>query len=581
MNIVRRHPEVGYLDCALWVPKAHVNIDGTKNALTFQTFDQQKVLFLTLWKETEHHLIVPREFFDVATLDFPVIDCRPRRYEQVGIHSRIQLDHEQQEGRLVPNGKTTQREAMGALQRARGGVLQLACGSGKTVVALDLIAREKVPALIILDTVQLMKQWKEQIELFLNIPDGVGLIQGNVFDWKKPLVLATYHTLAARAHELPEEVRRWFGWIIFEESHHLGATTFARTADLFYGKRLGLTATPYRDDGMHVVYDFHLGPVLYKNLKQELTPRICFLWTGLSLDNEDPVVTGAINDKNGELHIGKVASYFGQWRKRLDFVIEQVRKYATEGRKILVLSKSVDELVNLFAIWNGNSTLYTDIPFPTSEDVGEELEPRELNLPDLVKVQKTLGHTRNLLKKVPREKNYESLRTKQQALEQLLAQHVVYKKCEALWNKRRGPYLKTLLAQPSTAGLMIYKVDADHARRMLKSQQVTFAIMKYGKEGLDERSLDTILVSEPISKKGGLQQLMGRALRPKEGKKEPLVVFLEDDIGPFIGMCKKLRKYLREWSPDEGGPFNYELLGYPQQKRNTWNRTTTVRAPGT
>src|SRR5208282_1369644 len=119
---------------------------------------------LTLFKETDHHLLVPREFWDPKNFTFPVLDCRPKRYAKVDIRSRIQLDTRVEGGRHIPTGDSVQQEAMNALLLYRGGVLQLACGKGKTVVALDLIARRAVPAIIVLDTTQLMHQWTDAIE---------------------------------------------------------------------------------------------------------------------------------------------------------------------------------------------------------------------------------------------------------------------------------------------------------------------------------------------------------------------------------------------------------------------------------
>jgi superfamily II DNA or RNA helicase len=586
MKLIVRQPDIGYLDSVLWVPKQAINVEGTKRALTFQFTDQQRVLLLTLWKETEHHLLVPREFWDPKDFLFPVVDCRPIRYPRVDIRSRIKLDHLSEGGVLVPTGGTVQQDAMDALLRTRGGVLQLACGKGKTVVALDYIARRGVPAIIILDTTQLMKQWRDEIERHLDIPGGVGLIQGEVFDWQKPLVLATYHTLAARALDMPEEVRRWFGVAVWDEAHHVAAPMFSRSADLFYGTRLGLTATPDRDDGMHVVYNFHLGPVIYKNLSQELVPRIYFIWTGLGLDPNDSRVQAATRDKNAELHIGKVAGYLGGWKPRIDFVLDQVRQAVANDRKVIVLSKSVDALVNLLAAWNGASALISDIPFPTAQDVGETVPPNELDSRTHKRLLKQLHQTNANIMKKPANLQVEL--QKKANIELMLESLRVFKKCESLWNKKRSAYLKSLLAQPSSAGLMIYKVDPETRTRLLREKQVTFAIAKYGREGLDQRDLDTIIVNEPLSSRNSLQQLMGRVLRKKSGKKEPVVVFLEDDIGPFIGMCQKLRRHLATWPHDEGGPFVFENIGHINRRRSaTWkpatpfaNKTSTARAPG-
>lgn len=590
MKLLVRKPGTGYLDTGLWVPKSAINVEGTKRALTFEFFDKSRVTILTLYKEAADHLVVPREFWQPSDFQFPVVDCRPKRYPKAVFQSRIKLDHEYEGGQLRPTGGVVQAEAMAVLTQTRGGILQLACGLGKSVVALEFIVRRGFPAIIIVDTTQLVKQWREEIETHLDVPDGVGMIGDGEFNWQKSIVIATYHSLAQKAHLLTEEVRRWFGTIIWDEAHHVAAPTFSRSADLFYGLRLGLTATPDREDGHHVIYNFHLGPVLYKNLKQDLKPRIYFVWTGVSLNKEDPRVLAAVNDKNGELHIGKVAGFLGGERTRIDFLLTQVRLAVASNRKVIVLSKSVDALVNMMAAWNDpQQQLITDVPFPTAQEVGEAVPPAELDDRALARVQASLFKLINEIPQMqPGPKAQEAV-TKKALFEQALAAHAVYKKCESLWNKRRAEYLKALLAQPTSAGLMIYKVDPDTRSAMLKSKQVTFAISKYGREGLNERSLDTIIVNEPLSSRNSLQQLMGRVLRKKVGKQEPVVVFLEDDIGPFIGMCRKLRAHLNEWPNDEGGPLSYETLGHPISRRQrTWNNTrtamfentTSIRGPG-
>ena len=63
MKLLVRKPDVGYLEAGLWVPKSAINTEGTKNALTFQFFEREKVILLQLYRETEHHLILPREFW--------------------------------------------------------------------------------------------------------------------------------------------------------------------------------------------------------------------------------------------------------------------------------------------------------------------------------------------------------------------------------------------------------------------------------------------------------------------------------------------------------------------------------------
>ena len=568
MELIVRRPDVGYLDTSLWVPKACINIEGVRRALTFEFHERETVTVLTLYKETEHHVIVPREFWQPQDFQFPVIDCRPLRYTRTGVVSRIKLDHEFEDGALRPTGKTTQRDAMAALLRSRGGILQLACGIGKTVISLDFIARRGFPALIVLDTTQLMHQWTEEINLHLDIPGGLGLIQGKTLDWKHGVVLATYHTLSNLASSMLEEMRVWFGTIVWDEAHHVAAPKFSRTADLFPGLRLGLTATPNRDDGQQVIYNFHLGPVIYKDLHQDLVPDIFFRWTGVGLDMTDKAVAAAVNDCNGEMHIGKVAGFLGRQASRIQFMLNEVQDAVSQGRKVIVLSKSVDALVNMLAAWNQMQALITDIPFPTAADVGEVVPPAELDPTNAKRIMGLImGVKKELEDPLIKAQDHMKLSQKKDHLEQILAAHITYKKCEALWNAKRSSYLKTLLAVPSNAGLMIHAVKPAERTRMLKEKQVTFAVMKYGREGLDDRNLDTIIINEPISSRNSLQQIMGRVLRKKRGTQKSIVVFLEDNIGPFMGMCQKLRSHLRGWPADEGGPFAYENIGQPMTQQ--------------
>jgi hypothetical protein len=63
--------------------------------------------------------------------------------------------------------------------------------------------------------------------------------------------------------------------------------------------------------------------------------------------------------------------------------------------------------------------------------------------------------------------------------------------------------------------------------------------------------------------------VMGRVQRAFQGKQSGLVLFMEDKIGLMIGMCNKLREHLRNWPLDQGGPYEYDLIGHPTHKSKT------------
>lgn len=581
MQLVRRDADKGYLDTLMWVPKHLVNADGLKAALSFTFFDNREPTVLKLWRETRHHIVIPREFWSVDELKIPMVDCRPLNFPRRHIRSKIQLDHRPVNGVLEPTGATVQRDALHAVLSARGGILQLGCGKGKTVIALEAISRLEVPALVVVDNTQLLHQWKEEILRHLDVTeDDIGLIQGDVFDWKKPIVLATYQTLALRAAAFPEEARRWFGVTVWDEAHHVAAPTFARSVDLFYGRRYGLTATPERSDGLQVIYAFHIGPVLFKDLSQDLKPDIAFLWTGLEIDVTDPQVRPYVCDCKGELHLGKLAGYFGRWRTRLDFILNKVTELLKQNRKILVLSNSVAEICNLVSIWTwgpvlATGNLYTDIPIPTPADVGETELPALLEPRDEGRLKHRLGSLIGQLKDplLNPVKRFQFEDAKKEILKRL-KQHTVAELIGKELKRRQHKYIKTLITSNvnSTAGFFLHRVKPEERMKMLKEKEVIFAITKYGREGLDDPSLDTLMVCEPITDPGGLKQMMGRTQRKKEGKQKPLVLFLEDNIGLIIGMCNKLRSHLRSWPTEEGGPYDFDRIGHPNNRRRlpTW-----------
>jgi hypothetical protein len=528
-----------------------VNVEGLKRSLTIVLGMRNREMELCLWKETSHHMIVPRMFIDCRYSDIDVVDCRPTSYEHVEIHSRITLD-------LIAPDKTTQKDAADALLQSEGGILQLACGVGKSIVALHCIAELSVPAIIIVDTKPLLNQWLDLIKQHLDVPGGVGLVADGVFDWKKSLVMATYQTLAVKAHELGEDFRRWFGQAWWDEGHHTGAPTWSIGASLFYGRRYLLTATVERKDGCHVIYDMHVGPVLFKDLRQELVPKIIFKWTGVNLDFTDPVVKAACHDINGEFHYGKTAGHLGSLRRRLDWIVRLVRVLRSQGRKIMVLSPSVTELVNLLATWNGMDDVYSDIPYPTNSDVGapDDMQPIYLSgwyqegefheqlsrffCPRLTPTLTEIGYMSDLLERV-------------ELGEVLQKEH----------RRRQKEYINNLIREDSDAGLMISASGNKKREEAIREKMVTFAVTRYGKEGLDSPYLDTVIACEPMSDKNSAQQFMGRALRSRPGKKETRVYFLVDDVGPLIGMSNTLQYILRHWPIDDGGPYEYEREGYP------------------
>lgn len=353
IRLVSRDPDKGYLGRQLWLPRKHINVPAVKSGLEFPVMGDDGIDWLQLWKDSGEHIIVPREFVRrerYEHLAFPVVDMGPTKYPRVDFKSNVALDYK------TPD-KDDQRRAFEAMKKTHGGILNLACGKGKTVLALHHAAHRKVPAMVIVNNTTLMEQWPERINQFLHVPGGIGFVQGHPskWDWEgRGIVIAMINSLALRHEEIPEGMDRYFGSIYYDEVHHLAAPLFSHTAPMFFGARFGLTATVSREDGLEPVYKYHIGDVFHRDLSQELKPRIYVQEAPVQVRTSDKEVSKEVFDKAGRLCIPKLRSYLGKLEENNEFIAEKLRVPLRSGRKVLALSHSVDQLRALSAMFPGS-----------------------------------------------------------------------------------------------------------------------------------------------------------------------------------------------------------------------------------
>lgn len=207
---------------------------------------------ITSYDETlDDHLVLPRGLRDTAT----------RLIEETG--SKIEVDDQRVTGDALDLSptfelRTQQKEAVKAVVPHQLGLLIAPPGSGKTVMACAVIAQRAVPTLVLVDRKTLADQWRRQIN------DLLGLKPGQLGGGRSKLTgvvdIATLQTLARRS-DLAEKLST-YGQVIVDECHHVPAAAFelaVRTIPASYW--VGLTATPYRRDGLDDLIGFQLGPV--------------------------------------------------------------------------------------------------------------------------------------------------------------------------------------------------------------------------------------------------------------------------------------------------------------------------------
>lgn len=160
-----------------------------------------------------------------------------------------------------------QQEALEAWKQAdRQGVVVLPTAGGKTFLAQMAMASTPRTTLIVVPTLDLMHQWYAEIKAsFQNIE--VGLLGGGSHD-RTPILIATYNSGAIHAKTLGNR----YGLLIFDECHHLPTDFFQVIAEESIAPyRLGLSATPEREDGSHHYLNRLIGKIVYRKTPQELS----------------------------------------------------------------------------------------------------------------------------------------------------------------------------------------------------------------------------------------------------------------------------------------------------------------------
>jgi superfamily II DNA or RNA helicase len=155
--------------------------------------------------------------------------------------------------------RSYQEEALNAwLDAGKRGVIVLPTGAGKTHVALQAIQALTEPTLIMVPTIDLLDQWRRNLEKQFNIEAGA---LGGGEDQIRAVTVSTYDSAALRAGHLGNR----FMFLVFDEVHHLPAPTYSQIAEMYAAPhRMGLTATYEREDGAHEDLPRLMGGKIYE-----------------------------------------------------------------------------------------------------------------------------------------------------------------------------------------------------------------------------------------------------------------------------------------------------------------------------
>lgn len=223
------------------------------------------------------------------------------------------------------------------------GVVVMPCGTGKTVVALRLLASIQKRTLVMVHKEFLLDQWKDRIGEFLGIPaDQVGIIQQNRCEFDKPISIGMIHSLSGE-REYPPEMYQTYGCVISDEVHRLSAPTWRKAIERFPAAvRIGLSATPRRADRLENVFFWHIGPVIAQAEGQDLNPIVYRLKVKTVVPNPAKYWRG--RGEKARLNLARLVNDLVCLGHRNDKIIRQIVRALEKNRRILLLSDRLEHL---------------------------------------------------------------------------------------------------------------------------------------------------------------------------------------------------------------------------------------------
>lgn len=239
------------------------------------------------------------------------------------------------------------------------GIISAATAFGKTVVCSSIIAQKKVSTLILLESSSLIEQWQNSLEIFLDVdeelpeyttPSGrvkrrkshVGLIQGAKDTSTGIIDIAMAGSLKKKG-EFHSRLKS-YGMVIVDECHHSASDTMSEVLMEVNARYVyGVTATPFRVDGLEKINSMLLGPIRFRYTAREKAEA-----QGIS-HIVIPRFTKVVNPHGRDRkHVNDDYELIRGSAVRNEQICNDIRSCIADGRTPVVLSKYVDHSVTLY-----------------------------------------------------------------------------------------------------------------------------------------------------------------------------------------------------------------------------------------
>lgn len=299
-------------------------------AMRLSTFDKPRIIACA--ENFPDHIGLPRgcldeiqELFSDLNID---IDIQDERYKGTGIDTKF-----------VGELSKEQRQATNSLVQHDIGILSATTGFGKTVLAANIIAKRKRNTLILVHRRQLLDQWIERLQTFLDIKNiAIGYIGGGKRKPSGQIDIALIQSLVRKG--TVNDIVADYGQLIVDECHHLSAVSFEAVARQCKAKYvLGLTATPTRKDGQHPIIFMQCGPIRHhvsaksqaikRSFKHIVVPRYTEFQM-INIIEQPPIQT--------------IYQHLTENDQRNNLIFDDMLKSLEEGRSPILLTERKEQL---------------------------------------------------------------------------------------------------------------------------------------------------------------------------------------------------------------------------------------------
>ena len=256
--------------------------------------------------------------------------------------------------------KESQIPAVEKILQNDNGILSAATAFGKTVVCCNVIAQRKVSTLILIQSSALMEQWKGALEKFLHIdeeppeyetPTGrkkkrksiIGKLQG-AHDSTTGIIDVAMAGSVCKNGEYHRRLKE-YGLILVDECHHAASDTIVDILQEAKAKYVyGVTATPFRGDGLEKINYMLLGPIRYQYTSKDRAKE-----QGIE-HFVYPRFTRAVAPRfsQDKMHPNEAYEIIRNNEDRDELIIRDVKQCVDAGRTPVVLSKYVNHSQRLY-----------------------------------------------------------------------------------------------------------------------------------------------------------------------------------------------------------------------------------------